>query len=98
MNINELRESWLLPIIIMAGISIAVITAALWTTEPTQPAEATPACLTTTDLNRDDLGAVITLTRFCEGLGLQSNIYWQTDDQNNVYGIPICTQPQEGTQ
>lgn len=48
-------------------------------------------CLKTTDLNRDDVAAGIILSRFCEGLGLQSNIYWQTDDQNTPYGIPICT-------
>lgn len=51
-----------------------------------------PQQLTTADLNRQDIGASIILSRFCEGLGLKSSVYWQSDAQGNVYGVPICLQ------
>jgi len=50
--------------------------------------------LTTADLNRQDIQASILLSRFCEGLGLRSSVYWQRDAEGNVYGTPICL-PQE---
>ena len=46
-------------------------------------------CLTTVDLNRTDLSAVIVLSRFCEGMGLQSSVIWRQID-GNVYAEPIC--------
>jgi len=49
--------------------------------------------LTTADLNREDIGTSIVLSRFCEGMGLKSSVYWQQDEQGNVYGLPICLQP-----
>jgi len=51
--------------------------------------------LTTADLNREDIGASIVLSRFCEGMGLRSSVYWQQDAQGNVYGLPICLQAQQ---
>ncbi len=48
--------------------------------------------LTTADLNREDISASIILSRFCEGMGLRSSVYWQQDAQGNVYGMPICLQ------
>ncbi|MDP2974116.1 MAG: hypothetical protein Q8N60_03635 [Candidatus Diapherotrites archaeon] len=50
--------------------------------------------LTTADLNRDDIGASIVLSRFCEGMGLRSSVYWQQDAQGNEYGQPICLRQQ----
>ncbi len=47
-------------------------------------------CLTSLDLNRDDLGTVIVLSRHCEGMGLVSSVYWNEDVEGNVYGVPIC--------
>ncbi len=49
--------------------------------------------LTTADLNRSDIQASILLSRFCEGMGLQSGVYWQEDAQGNVFGAPICLPP-----
>jgi MFS-type transporter involved in bile tolerance (Atg22 family) len=49
--------------------------------------------LTTADLNRSDIQASILLSRFCEGMGLQSGVYWQQDAQGNVFGAPICLPP-----
>jgi len=46
--------------------------------------------LSTADLNRSDIQASILLSRFCEGLGLQSSVYWQQDAEGNVFGQPIC--------
>ncbi len=51
--------------------------------------------LTTADLNREDIMASIVLSRFCEGMGLRSSVYWQQDAQGNVYGLPICLQQQQ---
>ena len=51
----------------------------------------TSSCLTSADLNRSDIGASIVLSRFCEGMGLQSSVIWQNDvDTGTEYGIPIC--------
>ena len=54
-------------------------------------------CLTAADLNRTDIGNTIVLTsrasRFCEGMGLASNVLAQQDAQGNVYYLPICVQP-----
>ena len=50
-------------------------------------------CLTIADLNRQDLGNAITLTRFCEGMGFASSVRWQQDEQGQVYGEPVCIQP-----
>lgn len=55
----------------------------------------TQNCLTSLDLNREDIGASIILSRFCEGLGLQSSVYWQQDEQGQKYGMPICMQTTE---
>jgi len=50
--------------------------------------------ITSSDLNREDLGLMSIITsqnsRFCEGMGLVSSVYWQQDDQGNTYGMPIC--------
>lgn len=46
--------------------------------------------LTSADLNRQDIQASILLSRFCEGLGLRSSVYWQRDLNGNVFGTPIC--------
>lgn len=51
-----------------------------------------PDCLTAQDLNRSDIGTAIVLSRFCEGLGLQSSVYWQRDLNGNVYALPVCVQ------
>lgn len=51
--------------------------------------------LTSSDLNRDDIGTSIVLSRFCEGLGLKSSVYWQQDGQGNIYGEPICLPAQQ---
>jgi len=51
--------------------------------------------LSTSDLNRSDIQASILMSRFCEGLGLQSSVYWQQDAQGNVFGQPICLQPNQ---
>ena len=61
---------------------------------PVNPLGTPTGYLTTSDLNREDIGASIVLSRFCEGLGLVSSVYWQQDAQGNVYGTPICLQPQ----
>jgi len=53
-------------------------------------------CLTTQDLNRTDIGAGVVLSRFCEGMGLHSSIYWQQDEQGQKYGLPICIPQNEG--
>lgn len=50
--------------------------------------------LSTADLNRSDIQASILLSRFCEGLGLRSSVYWQKDAEGNVFGQPICLPPQ----
>lgn len=57
-------------------------------------------CLTTSDLNRTDIGNTIVLTsrasRFCEGMGFVSAVKWQQDEQGNTIGIPVCIQqPQQ---
>jgi len=49
--------------------------------------------LSASDLNRSDIQASILLSRFCEGLGLQSSVYWQQDPEGNVFGQPICLEP-----
>ncbi len=51
--------------------------------------------LSSADLNREDIQASILLSRFCEGLGLQSSVYWQQDAEGNVFGTPICLAPQQ---
>jgi hypothetical protein len=56
-------------------------------------AETITNCLTATDLNRSDIGASIVLSRFCEGMGLQSSVLWSQDQQGNEYGMPICVKP-----
>ena len=52
-------------------------------------------CLTVSDLNRSDIATGIILSRFCEGMGLNSSIFWQQDQNGNVYGLPICVQRAE---
>lgn len=47
-------------------------------------------CLTIQDLNRQDMIGVIQLSRFCEGLGLASNVLWQKDASGNDYALPVC--------
>ena len=62
--------------------------------EPTsEPLEVD--CLSSVDLNRSDLASVIVFSRFCEGLGLQSSVYWQQDSDGKTYGLPVCIQLQE---
>lgn len=59
-------------------------------------AEESPAveCLTKIDLNRQDLGNVVSLTRFCEGLGFASAVNWnEQDDKGNIYGSLVCMKP-----
>ena len=51
--------------------------------------------LTSADLNREDISASIVLSRFCEGLGLRSSVYWRQDPQGNTYGEPICLPVQQ---
>lgn len=52
-------------------------------------------CLTPADLNAEHLNAVISLSRFCEGLGLQSTVYWQQDDLNRSFAVPVCIEVQQ---
>jgi len=80
---------------IVASISAIVIFGVLcyWLGVIEQPVSTgTQNCLTSLDLNRDDIGASIVLSRFCEGLGLQSSVYWQQDEGGQVYAMPICMQ------
>ena len=53
-------------------------------------------CLTTADFNNDHLGAIVVMSRFCEGLGLRSSVYWQVDEQGNEFANPVCVVAQEG--
>lgn len=82
-----INASWIVAtILFIIGISIGVL---LTPCQECQQSQQT-ACLTTTDLNYQHLNTIISLSRFCEGLGLQSAVYPQQDDQNNFYGLPIC--------
>lgn len=56
-----------------------------------QPVIPQQKCLSSIDLNRDDLRAVIVLSRDCEGMGLRSSVIWKQLD-GNVYAEPICVQ------
>ncbi len=79
----------LLAIGLIVGYLIAGATAAPASKDNAQK------CLTIQDLNRQDLIGVITLSRFCEGLGLASSVLQQQDLNGNVYGLPVCVpQPQ----
>jgi hypothetical protein len=55
-------------------------------------------CLTTADLNRtaidNDLVIASRLSRFCEGMGLASQVLPQKDaDGKVIYYLPICVEP-----
>ncbi len=47
-------------------------------------------CLTSLDLNRDDLRAVVILSNPCTQFGLPSRLYLQQDEEGNQFGIPVC--------
>jgi len=82
--------------IFIAGLFIgAIIGISIKGIEPTSADwlsfhSGTPQCLTVADLNRSDIVTSIVLSRFCEGMGLQSSVYWQRDINGNVYGLPVC--------
>ena len=86
-NFSKLKPSKWVGVFIIGVLLGAVIATVSFELKHEVP---TTACLTTTDLNRSDMSAVIVLSRFCEGMGLQSSVYWQRDMNGNVYGLPIC--------
>lgn len=85
-TLNQAFFAFLLSII---ALTIGIVIAPYFNI-PLQENQDQVTCLQTTDLNREDIGMAILLTRFCEGQGLQSSIYWQQDLNGNVYGMPIC--------
>ena len=91
LNLEGRKIAKLLAIAVI-GIVIGY-TLSMFTGSPTITGNAPMGYLTSADLNREDIGASIVLSRFCEGLGLQSSVYWQQDPEGNVYGMPICLQP-----
>ena len=48
------------------------------------------SCLTTMDLNRDDIYIGMIYGRHCESIGLISSVSWQENADGQKYGIPIC--------
>lgn len=78
---------WVFIIGLIIGATLGLV-ATIYTPEPIFTLRE--ECLTATDLNRSDIGASIVLSRFCEGMGLQSSVLWQQDSQGNEYGVPIC--------
>ena len=82
-------------ILVIAVIGIAIGYALATIAPQSSIGPAGLGYLTTADLNREDIGASIVLSRFCEGMGLKSSVYWQQDQQGNVYGLPICLQAQQ---
>lgn len=76
-------------------IALAVIGYGCYVLGTGQSADNSAGCLTTADLNRTDIETAIVLSRFCEGIGLQSSVYWQQDEQGQKYGMPICVQIKE---
>jgi len=74
-------------IVVVAILCLGIATLGLSFIDTPQGEECN--CLTTVDLNRTDLSAVIILSRFCEGMGLQSSVIWRQID-GNVYAEPIC--------
>lgn len=47
-------------------------------------------CLTSLDLNRDDLWDVVFLSHDCEAMGYMTVPYWQEDEEGNQFFIPVC--------
>jgi hypothetical protein len=76
--------------VFVAGVWIGIMFMLVFTQSPQITEKTQQACLTINDLNRSDIGASIVLSRFCEGMGLQSSVLWQQDQQGNEYGVPIC--------
>jgi len=96
----EMEISWIKAAKLAAVAVIGIIIGyALAVSTVTAPAAGTTVqmegvdCITNADLNRQDIQASILLSRFCEGQGLQSSVFWQQDDEGNVFGTPICLPP-----
>lgn len=54
-----------------------------------------PVCLTSVDLNRDDIYLGIIYGRHCESLGMQSGLFWEQDAEGRKYALPICLEISE---
>ena len=94
-EINLDWQNFMVILVVAIAFSIIGFNIAKLTTPIQEPIDLQEInCLTSQDLNTDHLDAVVILSRFCEGQGLQSGVYWQQDQNGNVYAIPICIQPQ----
>jgi len=95
----EMEVSWQaitkLLVVGIVGIAIGYGLALATVPEPEPVQALNENYLTSSDLNRSDIQASILLSRFCEGLGFNSGIYWQQDAEGNVFGTPICLPPQQ---
>jgi len=56
------------------------------------------SCLTSVDLNRDDIFLGMIYGRHCESIGLVSGAFWQEDAEGRKYATPICIEPTEEAQ
>lgn len=75
---------------LVGAVVVLMLMSALASLRDESSGELQSSCLTSADLNRSDLANVVIFSRFCEGLGLSSSIYWQRDEANHVYGLPVC--------
>jgi len=89
---------------ILATVAVGFVigfVAATMTMQPAAPAAVATDCLksvdclTTADLSKEDIAIGSFQARFCEGLGMQSSVYWQQDPEGNTFGTPICLPPEE---
>jgi uncharacterized membrane protein len=88
-KIKHILTHWIAFVIVSLIIGLIIFPVTTQSINSTQP-----QCLTAADLNRGDIVTSIVLSRFCEGMGSQSSVYWQQTQDGNSYGIPICLQIQ----